>query len=92
MTMNPLYPCGKPYSTGPHNGTVCEKSDPISAFISRFMMESRPLISSHGLESRMSECYQLLNRIESSVIFSVTIVIHKSRNVIGIARKLRAWA
>ena len=29
MTMSPLYPCGKPYSSGTHNETVINKLGPI---------------------------------------------------------------
>ena len=43
--------------------------------------------SHHGLESRISsEYHQLFNRIKKSIIFAVTIVIHKSRNLIAILR------
>ena len=71
MTMNPLYPCGKPCSTGTHNETV-KKLTQFSAFINRIMMESRLRISIPCQSNR--KLYH---------IYTVTIVIHKSRNLIG---------
>ena len=73
---SPLYPCDKPSSTGTHNQTA-KKLTLSAAFRSRVMMESRPLTS------HPSEYYMLFNRIESPIIFNVTIAIHKSRNLIG---------
>ena len=80
--MSPLYPCGKPCSTGTHNETMKKLTLFLSAFICRIMMESRPL----NIESRpriSSECCPFFNRIESSITFAVAIVIHKSCNLIG---------
>ena len=38
----------------------------------------------NGFESRIPwECFQFFNRIENSITFAVTIVIQKSRDLIG---------
>ena len=44
MTMSPLYPCVKPFSTGMHNETV-KKLTLSTAFVNRITMESRLRIS-----------------------------------------------
>ena len=44
MAMSPLYPSGKPCSTGTHNATV-KKLTLFSAIINAIMMESRIRIS-----------------------------------------------
>ena len=59
MTMSPLYPCGKPCSTGTHNETV-KKLALFSAIIIGIVMESRAGISIP------LECFQFFNRIENS--------------------------
>ena len=58
------------------------------------MMESRPQISNNGpnLESRPNVVTsQFFNRIENSIIFAATIVIHKSRNLIGSLGSSEFW-
>ena len=53
LTMNPLYPCGKPCSRGTRNETV-KKLTLFSAIIKGIIMESQ-------LRTRIPwECYQLL--------------------------------
>ena len=46
MTMSPLYPCGKPCSTGTHTEMV-KKLTLISIIINGIMMESRLRISNN---------------------------------------------
>ena len=90
MTMGPLYPCGKPSSTGAHNETE-KKLTIFSASINRIMMESRPQISNHRPISRlMASNFEFrTNVISSSIeskilfIFASSIVFHKSRNPIS---------
>ena len=69
MAMSPLYPCGKSFSTGTHD-EIMEKVFLFSAIIYGIMMESRLRISYLG--------GILFNRIENSIPFTVTMVIHKS--------------
>ena len=93
IMVSPLNPCGKSCSTGTRNETV-KKLSLFSAFdrsnydeITASNLESRSLISNHGLNSRISsKCYQFFNRIENSITFAVTIVMHKSCNLIGTLR------
>ena len=68
MTIRLLYPCGKPCSRETHNGTV-KRLTVFSAFIKGIMMESRLRISISW------EYFQFT--------FAVTIVVHKSHNLIG---------
>ena len=79
--MSPCTPCGRTCSAGTRNKTAApifgihqSNYDAIEA-------------SNIGLDIRiLSKCYQLLNRIESYIIFAITIVIHKSRDVIDTQR------
>ena len=76
MMMSPLYPCGKPCSKETHNETV-KKLTLLSAVINRIMMESRPQISNPvGMLS-------VLQSNQNSITFAVTMLIHKSHNLIG---------
>ena len=76
MTMSPLYPCGKPCTTGPDNKTVKK--------LTLFSAISIALRWNHGFKSRILwEGYQLFIRIENSITFAVTTVIDKSCNLIG---------
>ena len=88
--MSPLYLCGKPCSTGTQNETV-KRLTLFSAFIRRIMivitapnLKSRSLISNPAwnLECR-SNVISFSSRIDSSIIFAMTIVIHAYRNLIG---------
>ena len=75
--MSPLYPCGKLCSRGTHNETVQSLAQ-FSSIINGIMMESQLGISIPW------ECFQFFNRIENSITFhTVTMVIHKSCNLIG---------
>ena len=77
MTMSPLYPCGKPCSRGTRHETV-KNLALFSSIINRIMKESWLRISISW------ECFQFFNRIENSITFyTLTIVIHKSRDLIG---------
>ena len=77
MMISPLYPFGKPCSTGTHNETV-KKLTLFFAFINRILMESR---------LRISNPVGMLSVLQSNRKFyhinTVTIVIHKSRSLIG---------
>ena len=77
MTMSPLCPCGKPCSTGTHNKTE-EKLTLFSAIINGIMMESRLRVSNPvGMLSVLKTIREFYH------IYTVTIVIHKCRNLIG---------
>ena len=75
--MSPLYPCSKPCSTGTHTETV-KKLTKFLAFINRIMMESLLRISDH------SGTLSILQSNRNSITFALTIIIHKSCNLIGI--------
>ena len=76
MTMSSLYPYGKPSSRGTHNETA-KNLALLSSIINGIMMESRLRIS------------LLWGVFHSSIepklyhIYTVKIVFHKSRNLIG---------
>ena len=79
MTMSPLYPCGKPYTTtGTHNETKNDLAK-FSSIVNGIMMESH-------LESRGNA---ISSSIKSKILshFAVTTVIFKSRNQIGTGPK-----
>ena len=76
MTMSPLYPCGRPCSRGTHNETVINLAL-FSSIINGIMMESRLRISIPW------GSFKFFNRIEIYNVYTVIIVIHKSRNLIG---------
>ena len=63
MTMNPLYPCGKPCSRGTHNETV-KNLVLFSSITNGIVKESRLRISIPW------ECFQFFNRIENSISFT----------------------
>ena len=69
MTMSLLYPCGEPCSTGTHNTTV-KKLAPFS-----------------GITASNLDPLEVFSILQSNLkfyhIYTVTIVIHKSRNLIG---------
>ena len=73
MAMSPLYPCGKPCSTGPHNQTV-KNLAPFSAIMASNL---NPVGALSILQSNWS------NRKFYHIYTVITIVIHKSRNLIG---------
>ena len=77
MTMSPLYPCGKPSSTGTHNETV-KKLTLLFTFIDRTMVESWLRIS-----NPVGMLLVLQSNRNFSIPFTVTAVIHKSCNLIG---------
>ena len=60
-----------------------EKADAIFCHHQWNQSQLMELRSNHGFDSRISKkCYQFFNRIETSITLTVTIVIHKSRNLI----------
>ena len=76
MTMSPLYSCGKPCSRGTHNETV-KNSALFSSIISGIMKESRLRISIPW------ECFLLQTNRKFYHMYTLTIVIHNSSNLIG---------
>ena len=79
MTMSPLYPCGKPCSRGTHNETVTN-------------LKLGPILSNHqwnydGITASNLNPVGVFSILQSNRIFydiyTLTIVIHKSRNLIG---------
>ena len=75
MTMSPLHPCGKPCSRGTHE-TV--KNLPLfSSIINGIMMEVASNLNPVGVFSVLQSNQKFY------YIYTVTIVIHKSRNLIG---------
>ena len=82
LTMGSFYPSGKPCSTWTHNETARQLTL-LSAFINRTVMESLPLFLDLVYREIESACYQFCNQNESSIVFAITIVTHKSRNLIG---------
>ena len=74
--MSLLFPCGKPCSRGIRNETV-KNLALFSSIINGIMMESRLRISIPW------GSFQFFNRIEIYHIYTLTMVIHKSRNLIG---------
>ena len=77
MTMSPLYPCGKPCSRGTHNETVkilALFSSIINGNYDRILASN---LSPVGVFSILQSNQKLYH------IYTVTIVIHKSRNLIG---------
>ena len=84
--MSLLFPCGKPCSRGIRNETV-ENLALFSSIINGIMMESRLRISIPF------EYFQFFNRIEKFYhIYTVTIVIHKSRNLVVTLGICKVWA
>ena len=76
MTMSLFYPSGKTSSTETHSEAV-KKLTLFSASFNRIMMESRiRILNSVGTLS-------LLQSSQYFITFAVTIVMHKSRNLIG---------
>ena len=77
MTMSPLNPCGKSCSRGTHNETV-KKLALFSSIINGIMKESRLRISiPWGVFSVLQSNRKFYH------IYTLTIVIHRSRNLIG---------
>ena len=77
MTIRPMYPCGKPCSKGTRNETV-KNLALFSSIMNGITMESQLRISISW------ESFQFFNQIKNSITFyTVTIVIHKSGNLIG---------
>ena len=77
MTTSPLYPCGKPCSRGTNNVKV-KNLVLFSSIIKAIMMESRLRNSNPvGVVSILQSNRKFYH------IYTVTIVIHKSRNLIG---------
>ena len=76
MKMGPLYPCGKPFSTGTHDNAIVKKLTQFFALINRIVKESRLRISNH---IRM---LSVLQSNQNSVIFC-HLVTCKSHNLIG---------
>ena len=75
--MSPLFPCGKPCSRGTHNETV-KNSALFSAIINGIMIEN--CLKSHNPVGVFSILQSNRNFLH---IYTITIVIHKSRNLIG---------
>ena len=77
MAMNLLYSRGKSCSTGAHNETM-KKVSLFSGFINRILIESQPPMSNLIL------MLSVLQANRKFIIFTVTTVIYKFHNLIGI--------
>ena len=73
MTMSLLYPCGKPCSTGTHNETV-KKLTLFSKVINGITASNLNPVGVFSVPQSNRKFYH---------ICSVTIVIHKSHNLVG---------
>ena len=81
--MNPFYPCGKPCLTGTHNKKV-KKLTLFFAFIKGIMGIMMELRLRNLNPVRMLSVLQLNKK--NSIAFPLSIVIHKSDNLIGTLR------
>ena len=81
MTMNPLYPCGKPCSGGTHNETV-KNLALLTSIVNEWNYDGITALN-HNPVGVFSVLYS--NR-KFYHIYTVTIVIHKSRNLVGTVR------
>ena len=83
-----MYPYGKPCSRGTHNETMknffhCEKTALFSSIINGIRISVRPGIRAASNLNPVGLFSILQSSRKFYHIYTVTIVIHKSRNLIG---------